>query len=239
MAIHRRRLRRQKYSPTPLIRLPFTVEPIVVTESPETGLIAQFEFTATIDTTLTVYLIDAVTRNITRSIYVGSIEVGGVRATYQTPPLPRDGLLGQQMLFYVSAIGQESAAIKGLAVYCNIVPGAPRSETPEEHPTDDPPASVNAEPPPPASQPLFTLHPTRRKLIVMIRGTPTAIDLLETYEGEGRCAVCLAREASMVALPCRHACLCKHDAGIVRAKGYTCPLCRAPIEAFVRLGSRE
>eukprot|EP00392_Amoebophrya_sp_AT5.2_P002405 g2410.t1 len=74
--------------------------------------------------------------------------------------------------------------------------------------------------------------------------TPTTLDALHQQPdsppsvsvdvGDRRCVVCLSRETTHAPMPCGHLCLCD-KCHLAPNMQRTCPICRTPIERFVRI----
>lgn len=49
------------------------------------------------------------------------------------------------------------------------------------------------------------------------------------------CLVCMSAVKDTVVLPCRHLCLCRKDAQIIRMQMNKCPICRTPVQSYLQI----
>eukprot|EP01080_Neovahlkampfia_damariscottae_P005530 gene5530-9347_t len=54
-------------------------------------------------------------------------------------------------------------------------------------------------------------------------------------EDSKNCVICIAEEADVAVLPCRHMCLCLGCAKLLKQQSNKCPLCRTIIESIVKI----
>lgn len=52
-------------------------------------------------------------------------------------------------------------------------------------------------------------------------------------EESKECVICYTELANTAVLPCRHLCLCKKCAQIVRMQTSKCPICRTSVQMFI------
>eukprot|EP00831_Metopus_contortus_P056747 TRINITY_DN4880_c0_g1_i1.p2 TRINITY_DN4880_c0_g1~~TRINITY_DN4880_c0_g1_i1.p2 ORF type:complete len:267 (-),score=48.06 TRINITY_DN4880_c0_g1_i1:33-800(-) len=57
----------------------------------------------------------------------------------------------------------------------------------------------------------------------------------EDDEASKECVVCYSEIADTVVVPCRHLCLCKKCAQIVRMQTSKCPICRTQVKTFIHI----
>eukprot|EP00047_Mylnosiga_fluctuans_P013015 m.28865 g.28865 ORF g.28865 m.28865 type:complete len:434 (-) comp4604_c0_seq1:229-1530(-) len=54
-------------------------------------------------------------------------------------------------------------------------------------------------------------------------------------ESDGDCLVCMSEPRDTLVLPCRHLCLCRGCAEVLRYQSSRCPICRAPFHSLLQL----
>jgi len=83
----------------------------------------------------------------------------------------------------------------------------------------------------------WTVKPVKQKFTVPGR----TFDLLELFgaDSEGNeCVVCMTEAKDTSVLPCRHLCLCKECANVLRVQHNSrCPICRVPVDGLLELKS--
>jgi E3 ubiquitin-protein ligase MGRN1 len=58
-------------------------------------------------------------------------------------------------------------------------------------------------------------------------------------EDSKNCVICIADEADVAVLPCRHMCLCIGCAKLLKQQSNKCPLCRTVIESIIKIPIEE
>lgn len=58
---------------------------------------------------------------------------------------------------------------------------------------------------------------------------------MESDMGDNMCLVCMENPKDTVVLPCRHLCLCKKDAQIIRMQNNKCPICRTTVTSYLQI----
>ena len=59
----------------------------------------------------------------------------------------------------------------------------------------------------------------------------------KTDQQSAKCVVCLDATACIASVPCGHMCVCEECRQRLCERGYSCPMCRAPVDLFVRIFS--
>eukprot|EP01087_Luapelamoeba_hula_P010113 TRINITY_DN2660_c0_g2_i1.p1 TRINITY_DN2660_c0_g2~~TRINITY_DN2660_c0_g2_i1.p1 ORF type:complete len:569 (+),score=120.93 TRINITY_DN2660_c0_g2_i1:77-1783(+) len=81
----------------------------------------------------------------------------------------------------------------------------------------------------------YAAKPVKVK-IEYFRSTYILYDIFSLDGGEDcGCVICMAEGRDTIVLPCRHMCLCRGCAEVLRYQSTKCPICRSPFESLLKI----
>lgn len=66
-------------------------------------------------------------------------------------------------------------------------------------------------------------------------GAPNSGNVEDQLTRGRECVICLWEERDVAVFPCRHMCLCKTCANVIRLQGNRCPICRQPATSLIQI----
>ncbi|GAM26902.1 hypothetical protein SAMD00019534_100770 [Acytostelium subglobosum LB1] len=86
----------------------------------------------------------------------------------------------------------------------------------------------------------FAIKPLKQK-IVLDHQNYIIHDIygLENSEDNRECVICLVEPKDVLAIPCRHFCLCSKCAETMRTVSIKCPICRSPIRSLLKMDIKQ